>query len=101
MPVLKKMRVILFCVLLLVANTSARPRDSEELSTADRAEIIQKAMEIRLEREGPEKFSEYLIISTENMSTEPLPRIPGFEFKLMKASETKDNRGKQNVFVTS
>ena len=63
--------------------------DGEVLRRQDRAAIIQAVMELKLKTEGPLKFSEYLIISTENMSPSLLPKIPGFHFKLMKPTEIR------------
>ena len=59
------------------------------LTNQDRAAIIQAVMESKLKSEGPLKFSEYLIISTENMSPVLVPKIPGFRFKLMRSAEIR------------
>jgi len=62
------------------------------LTKKDRAAIIQVVMELKLKRDGPLKFSEYLVISTENMSASLLPKIPGFQFKLMRPAEIRKRR---------
>lgn len=86
------------CVLLMVINGTVSANEAEKLSEADRAAIIQKAMELKLQKDGPEKFSEYLVISTENMSLKLLPKIQGFNFKLMKPREIEKRQKKATRF---
>ncbi|HEX6733107.1 MAG TPA: hypothetical protein VF074_24005 [Pyrinomonadaceae bacterium] len=61
-------------------------------------DILQLAFEIKLKKDGPEKFAEYLTISTENMSSAMLPKLPGFEFKLMKPNEIHKRQKKADRF---
>lgn len=75
-----------------------RPYDRLALTNRDKAAIIQQAMELKLKSEGPLKFSEYLIISTGNMSPSLMPRIPGFQFKLMRPNEIRKRQKRADRF---
>jgi len=85
------------CFSLFLAIT-AKPGELQEISSADKVAILQLAFEIKLKREGPEKFAEYLTISTENMSNAMLPKLPGFEFKLMPPNQIKKRQKKADRF---
>ena len=86
------------CLSLVFFAGVAKAGESEEISQADKAAILQLAFELKLEKEGPEKFAEYLTISTENMSRGLLPNISGFEFKLMKPTEIRKRQKKADRF---
>jgi hypothetical protein len=70
-------------VVAMVAWTCSAAQSPVVLSVADKAAIIQSAMEIKLEREGPQKFADYVVFSADNMTTDLLPNISGFRFRLM------------------
>ena len=95
------LRVAILLSVSLVFNSSQVVRcadDNLALTNRDKAAIIQLAMELKLKREGPLKFSDYLIISTENMSPSWMPRIPGFQFKLMRPSEIRKREKRADRF---
>lgn len=70
----------LFSANLANAQSVSKP----QLSLRDRAEIIQLAMELKLKSEGPIKFSQHLVFRAGELSPGLLPKIPGFEIRLMK-----------------
>lgn len=86
------------CVCLFLLAVTARPVACEELSSADKAAILQLVFEIKLKRDGPAKFAEYLTISAANMSPAMLPEIPGFEFRLMKPKEIQKRQKEAGRF---
>ena len=81
-------RLPLFLLLPLVlfsANVgNAQSVSKPPLSLRNKAAIIQLAMELKLESEGPLKFSQHLVFRAGEMSPKLLPKIPGFEIHLMK-----------------
>jgi len=84
------LRLSILLTLSFVAQSGInRAEDRVILTKQDRAAIIQAVMELKLKSDGPLKFSEYLVISTENMSPSLLPKIPGFQFKLMRPAEIR------------
>lgn len=86
------LRIVILLSLSLVSFSSLkaqRTNDNLPLTNRDKAAIIQQVMELKLKSEGPLKFSEYLIISTEHMSPSWMPKIPGFQFKLMTPREIR------------
>ena len=86
------------CFSLFFLAIAARPSASQEISSADKVAILQLAFEIKLERDVPEKFAEYLTVFAENMSPEMLPKIPGFEFELMKPNEIQKRQKNADRF---
>lgn len=78
-------KVFLIAIVLAVAwlTATAQTISPPALSVADKAAIIQSAMEMKLDRDGPAQFAEFLVFSTYNMSPALLPKIPGFRFTLM------------------
>lgn len=97
----RSVRVAILLSVYLVSNSSPVVRGADDkpaLSNRDKAAIIQLAMELKLKSEGPLKFSQYLIISTENMSTSWIPRIPGFQFELMRPSEIRKRQKRAERF---
>jgi hypothetical protein len=86
------------CFSLMFLAVTARPSELPEISSADKVAILQLAFEIKLKDEGPGKFADYLTISTENMSKPMLPKIPGFEFTLMKPKEIQKRQKKADRF---
>jgi hypothetical protein len=95
------LRVAILLSVYLVSNSAQVVRCANgkaALTNSDKAAIIQLAMELKLKSEGPLKFSEYLIISTENMSASWMPRIPGFQFKLMRPSEIRKRQKRAERF---
>jgi hypothetical protein len=80
---------VLLTVSLFTQSVVNGAEDRIVLTNQDRAAIIQAVMELKLKSEGPLKFSEYLIISTDNMSPLLLPKIPGFRFRLMRPAEIR------------
>jgi len=98
---MKRVQTLLFIAMLCALVPGATLQQAmakEELSTRDKAAIVQAAMELRLKSEGPLKFSEYLIFSSAGMSPSTLPKIASFQFELMKASEIKKRRQKPEGF---
>lgn len=91
-------RTLSICVFVIFLNVCANADNVRQISPADKAILIQKVMEIRLKTEGPEKFSDYLIISTDNMSSTLLPKIDGYQFTLMKPKEIQKRQKKADRF---
>jgi hypothetical protein len=87
---MKMLRLAVLLTVSFFAQSVVNPAENRVvLTNQDRAAIIQAVMESKLKSEGPLRFSEYLIISTENMSSVLLPKIPGFRFKLMRPAEIR------------
>ena len=69
-------------VVCLFANSNVF--GATDLTDADKAAIIQAAMELRLARVGKEEFAQFRIFSTDNMSPALLPVFDGLRFTLMR-----------------
>jgi hypothetical protein len=76
--------LLLPLVLLIVNVCNAQSVGEPQLSFRDKAAIVQLAMELKLKSEGPLKFSQHLVFRAGEMSQKLLPKIPGFEIRLMK-----------------
>lgn len=81
---------LLLPLALFIANVGkAQAVSKPHLSLRDKAAIIQVAMELKLKSEGLLKFSEHLVFRAGEMSPRLLPRIPGFEIRLMTPAAIK------------
>src|SRR5690348_17888841 len=90
-------------VLLVVMATAclfahAKGSSAADLSDADKAAIIQAAMELRLARVGQEEFTQFRIFSTDNMSRTLLPVFDGVRFSLMRPQLIERNKRRQTIF---
>ena len=79
---MKKLSFLLLLMIMLGGRASSQSI-SKPLSMADKAAIIQVAMEMRLKLDGPLKFSQYSVFRKGEMSAALLPKIPGFPFRMM------------------
>lgn len=86
------------CFSFFLLAVTVKPSVCQEISSADKVAILQSAFEIKLKKDGPEKFAEYLTISSENMSSAMLPKLPGFEFKLLEPKEIQKRLRKADRF---
>jgi hypothetical protein len=75
--------LLLPLVLCIATEVHAQSVKKRRLSTHDKAEIVRIAMEMKLKLEEPLKFSEYSVFRSGEMTPELLPRIPGFQYRLL------------------
>ena len=80
----------------LFANSNAFA--ATDLSDADKATIIQAALELRLARVGQEEFAQFRIFSTDNMSPALLPVFDGVRFELMRPQLIERNKRRRLIF---
>jgi hypothetical protein len=85
-------------VVVLITCPFANAVVAVDLSDADKAAIIQAAMELRLARVGKEEFAQFRIFSTDNMSPALLPVFDGIRFSLMRPQVIERNQRHQSIF---
>ena len=91
------LHTVLVCAVGFV-SVAARPASESPLTVADRAAIVQAAMKIKFDRNGPAEFGEFLIFSSTNMSPALLPQIPGYRFTLMNENQIRRNVRRRLIF---
>ena len=97
--------LLLFALVVSSTPLIARPVSGPALSNADKAAIIQLAVELIRERETrlksqghPSTLSEFMIVSKENMSPDLLPKLPGFRLSLMGEKEIQKSWKRSRTF---
>lgn len=87
----------LVCVVACI-SAAAQPGGEPPLSVADKAAIIQAAMKIKLDRNGPTEFGEFRIFAATNMSPALLPQISGYRFTLMREDQIRRSVRRRLIF---
>jgi hypothetical protein len=88
---MKKLLVTVLVCAVGFISVAARPVSEPPLTVADKAAIVQTAMKIKLDRNGPTEFGEFRIFAATNMSPALLPQIPGYRFTLMSEDQIRRN----------